>query len=710
VADAEPLQSADHLTHTLMTLPGNSRSIYIAALLASLCLPASATVAISFVKPSVKSPQPVGSSITWTVKATDTNSGPLTFQFNVAPPGGPSALVKDFNVGTLKSGAWVSQPFAWLPVSCSGVPQPSGVVAYTCLPVEGVYQIQVMVKDFVTGESAAKTVRYQITPIVTGSAPAVVAASNPLIAFFSSPACAAGSLMRVSFQPQSGSSPAAFTNWVACHPPQTMTFEIAGMYPSTAYNIFAQTQTGATITNGPTLGYTTGALPTGVHFPPIQIITPPGPNADTTDSMLLFTASSLGGGRNYPDVATDLAGNFMWYSTTAHYVRRALLNGTMLSTQNGRSWTPGSQKEQLLQQLDLAGNVIRETNTGIVQQQLLTLGAIDGGPCDIIPRPAPIGAACLGSFHHDVIQTLPNGYTAALVDIEKIFPPGTQGDTSGLPVDIVGDMIVVLDANWQVAWYFDTFQHDDGAPQLNINRPAVKGETCMAHTAGCPPIFLLGAGIALKAHDWLHANSVYYWPLDSQTGVAGDLIWSSRHQDWVMKVDYQNGAGSGNILWRMGLDGDFSFNNIANDPWPWFSHQHEAGIEDNGAGVLTLFDNGNTRVSPPPLGLGKNCEPSDCNSRGMALTFDETAMQVTPVLSQDLGSFSIAMGSAQLLSNGDYFFLSPIVVLTPHHSVSYSVEILPSAGMVTGTPVFDLEGPESYRAWQLPNLYNPPIT
>ena len=75
----------------------------------------------------------------------------------------------------------------------------------------------------------------------------------------------------------------------------------------------------------------------------------------------------------------------------------------------------------------------------------------------LLPSPAPVGSSCLGAFHHDAIQTLPNGYTAVLVDVEKIFPAGTQGDTSGLPVDIVGDAIIVLNQNWQVVWYFNCF-------------------------------------------------------------------------------------------------------------------------------------------------------------------------------------------------------------------------------------------------------------
>jgi hypothetical protein len=408
----------------------------------------------------------------------------------------------------------------------------------------------------------------------------------------------------------------------------------------------------------------------------------------------------------------------MWFyypsdPSNSNIVTRPLPDGTMLMIESGQAWNLLSQESQFLRQVDFAGHILRETNTGVIQQELLALGATDTGPCNTIPSPAPIGSACLGAFHHDLIQTLPNGYSAAFAEIEKIFPPGTQGDTSGLPVDIMGDMIVVLDANWQVVWYFDTFEHDSGPPQLDINRPAVLGETCVNGQVGCPPIFLLGAGIAPQAHDWLHANALYYWP---QTK---DILWSSRHQDWVMKIDYNDGAGTGNILWRMGPEGDFTFDNTFSDAWPWFSHQHEIGIENAGTGVMTLLDNGNTRVSPPTgpnsstgglPGLGTNCGPHDCNSRGMAINFDENTMQVTPVVSVDLGEFSTAMGSAQLLADGNYFFVAAIVVITDNDIQSYDIQVAPTTGADGWTPVLNVSGSEVYRDWLLPSLYEPPTT
>jgi hypothetical protein len=682
-----------------------------AALLAGLCAPAFATVTILSVTPSVASPQPIGKVITFTVKATDSASDQLTFQFNVTPPGATAPFVaSDFNVGTVSGTTWTAQPFVWAPTSCAEVTQATGVVALSCQEIEGTYQVEVVAKDFVTGQSASQTVPYTVTPLVTGTSPKVTALANPLVALFSAPACPAGSTMRVNFQEQSKATAATVTNWVGCNATTTMNFEIAGMYPSTAYQMFAQTDTGGKITNGPTLDFTTGAVPQSVSFPAFTVNVPAGPKTDTAYPLLLLNPHQFGGGTIYPNMATDLSGKAMWYYNRSQnlVLCRPLQDGTILTIQSGKAWNPLSTDKQLLIQIDLAGNIIRETNMGIVQQQLAAMGATDLGPCNVIASPPPVGSACSDGFHHDAIQTLPNGDTAALLTVEKIFPAGTQGNTTGLPVDILGDGIVILNSNWQVIWYWDSFEHDGGAPQLNINRAAVLGETCGKNESGCPPMFLLGTGIAPLGNDWLHCNSLYYWPVD-QEGTPGEIILSSRNQDWVMKIDYQNGVGTGNILWLMGNDGAFTFNNIGNDPWPWFSGQHDVGIENNGGLPMSLMDNGNTRVSQPPLGLGAGCAPNDCNSRGMAVQFNESTMVVTPSLSLNLGYFSSSGGNAELLTDGNYYFNLATVVALPTED-SFDLEFFPTANTLTGTSVLNVETTESYRGWQLVNLYDPPIT
>jgi arylsulfate sulfotransferase len=685
---------------------------FLAGLLTVLSAPVFATVTIKSMTPSHASPEPIGKTIVWTVTATDSNTGPLTFQFNITPPGGKLTMLKDFNVGTLSAGIWTANPFVWVPTETNGV-----------------FKIEVVAKDFASGQTVSRTASFQVTPAATGGNPVVEKTANPLVALFNAPSCPAGSNMRIAFQEQSGSLPLSstlfFTNWANCHPPGTMTFEVAGMYPSATYNMYAQTLTGGTTTSGPTLTFTTGALPEAIPFPKFTVKTP---GADTAYPIVIHNPIFFGTGEGhvYPDMATDLAGNVIWYyysndTTHSDVLTRPLPGGSFLSLQDDIAWDPTVPDGQFLRQVDLAGNIVRETNMGVIQQQLKAMGAVDWGPCVGVTNPA-VGAACPGAFHHDAIQTLPNGYTAALVDLEKIFPAGTQGDTSGLPVDIVGDMILVLDANWQIVWYWDVFDPahgGNGYADLPIARKAILGETCGTNTSGCPPMFLLGSNnIAPLAHDWLHANSLYYWPSPQDNAAAGDIVWSSRHQDSIMKIDYQDGAGTGDILWRMGPPDDltpvsnFTFKNNFNDPWPWFSHQHDVGIENGGTGPMTLFDNGDTRIAKAPLGLGVRCKPNDCDSRGMAVTFSETTWAVTPVVSFDLGGYSTAMGSAQLLDDGNYFFENPIVVVETS-TYGFSLEINPSNPAPQVGPadvLLNLVGPEHYRGWQVPNLYQPPTT
>jgi hypothetical protein len=49
-----------------------------------------------------------------------------------------------------------------------------------------------------------------------------------------------------------------------------------------------------------------------------------------------------------------------------------------------------------------------------VSKDSIECGEPDAGHCNTIPSPPPVGAACIGIFHHDAIETLPNGYSAAL--------------------------------------------------------------------------------------------------------------------------------------------------------------------------------------------------------------------------------------------------------------------------------------------------------
>ena len=187
----------------------------------------------------------------------------------------------------------------------------------------------------------------------------------------------------------------------------------------------------------------------------------------------------------------------------------------------------------------------------------------------------------------------------------------------------------------------------------------------------------------------MHGNALYFTPSD------GSVLFSMRHQDWVIKIDYGNGAGTNNIVWTLGKDGDFVIN--SSDPYPWFSHQHDPGFVQSGTTTLALFDNGNTRVSPPPLGLGSG------DSRGYVLNVDQVNKLVTPVLLADLGFFSQALGTAELLAGGDYHFDAGFSFTTPAYA--QSIEVFPD-----GTRSFTLQvqGVRVYRSIRMISLYSPP--
>jgi hypothetical protein len=390
--------------------------------------------------------------------------------------------------------------------------------------------------------------------------------------------------------------------------------------------------------------FTTGTP--AVTLEPYQILNPFDPASSLLDSVLLQSS---------PAYATDLAGNLVWYYEPlavdggAGNLTRPLEGGTMLAILDNELL-----KGQVLREIDLAGNVVRETSAGRVSW-LLALRGED-----------PIT-----SIHHEAIR-LANGHTLVFGSVERILTD-VQGPG---PVNVYGEMVIDLDENFQVAWTWNAFKKLDPA------RMAILGEVCASEGGGCPPLFKNST-----ANDWLHANSINYLPGD------GSLILSLRHQDWVIKIDYRNGEGSGDVLWRLGEAGDFAIVDPNNDPWPWFSHQHDARMWPDGS--LVLFDNGNTRVEGP--------NPVPGNSRGQVYRLNEQTMTATLVENFNLGGYSFALGSAELLLNGNYHFNSGILDGPPNPK-AWSIEV----SRLTNRPIaiFESQG-ASYRSFRLQGLYRP---
>jgi len=614
------------------------------------------------VTPSVPAPQLVGTEVVFTFSATDSYSNPgiINFKMEVALPQSTTfTTVRDFEV---------SNTFAW---------------ARNLM--EGSYQIRVTARDsnYITATSQT-VVTYRINSRVTGSQPVVSATTHPLVALFSAPSCPSGSSMEVVFQ-QVGSAAAPFkTNFTACNGKTSMNFLIAGMLASTAYSMYDEVgQAGTGLQKSPSVTWTTGAIPSSVLAVGMSFPIPFGPLASQPERILLLSFSSTA-----TLDARNTAGKVVWYyagdgayrpgQAASAQLDRLVVGGLQLMncgypgdyTGTGLygNQTGGGQSAQIV---DLTGHVVQETNVDRVNEQLLALGT------------DPIS-----TFNHDM-RKLPNGHYMVIANAQKVFPAGTQGST--VPVDILGTTLIELDQNFQVYWFWDSFDHDGGNGQLDINRPAPLNEQCTVAIEGingCPAVLL-----SVPANDWLHTNAVQYQPLD------GSLVISMRNQDWVAKIDYNNGTGTGNILWIMGDGGSFAMNNVTGDPWPWFSHQHDVEYQNNSNLLMTMFDNGNTRVTA-----------NGGDSRGYVLNVDESGLQVTPQLLFDTGYYAVAQGSAQILSNGDYEFMGgQIVGRAPSQppSPSYyqqSAEVTP-AGIANYS---EAAQSQAYRLWRLTDFYNVP--
>ena len=121
----------------------------------------------------------------------------------------------------------------------------------------------------------------------------------------------------------------------------------------------------------------------------------------------------------------------------------------------------------------------------------------------------------------------------------------------------------------------------------------------------------------------------------------------------MIKIDYANGTGDGHIVWTLGQGGSFTLIAPPGVQSPWFSHQHDATyINDT---TIVLFDDGNGRRATDPT----------ADSRGQEWVLNEQTMTATLVVNADLGNYSSALGSAQMLPNGNLDFTSGFLGTLP---------------------------------------------
>lgn len=573
--------------------------------------------------PDLPSGQPVGTIVTWTVM--EDIPDPVDFAFRYGRVGEPLHMMVDF------SDKYV---FPWAPLG------------------DGDYVVEARVRNRVTGEITTVTAPFALTARAT-IAPVVSPVENPIMALYSAPPCPMAYTMRVFFREVSKPR-IMVTDAKACTETHSMNFYIAGMKANANYALVHELLKNGVepVAYGPLRTFTTGSLP--FAFPAVEVQDAPDAQTSLYEGVLL-----VGPGVRFgtpPELrlqyAMDLGGNVIWYDSVDHELFPTL--NRILPGGNRLYEMYGERRGYVLRESDLAGNIVHETTIRRINEQL-----------------AQMGYWPVTSFHHDAIR-LPNGDTAVIANTERILVDVQRPG----PVDVLGDYILVLDADWQLKWAWDPFAHLDPA------RVAVLDERCFNESPGCPPLLM-----APMANDWMHSNSLSYSPTD------GNLILSMRHQDWLIKIDYADGAGSGDVLWRMGPEGDFTV--ISDDPDPWFTHQHDANLIGAATDHIVLYDNGNTR-----------CQGSigTCSSRGQVWSFDEANMTATLLTNTYLGHYSNAFGSAQLLANGNYHFGSGIVIRPqPPIFFSYAVEAL-ADGSINYQLQMDYA---SYRSYRLPDLYTP---
>jgi hypothetical protein len=506
---------------------------------------------------------------------------------------------------------------------------PSNSLEWTASRSEGTYEIEVTARDLATGETATTSTIYQIAPRIVGDEPGVSATANGLVFLYSAPPCAAGRRMAVVFESQFGSTTTPFKD---CVPGSTMNFYLAGLKAGTSYKAHHTFQSEPASNDGPTVTFETDPM----DLPIVGYTVKEAPPVPLQGILLQSTLTEL-------TVATDLYGNPVWFYPHELTSLTRPGNGSMYGIIQDPAADPSYQ---IVREFDLAGVTLRETNAARINEQLKALGR------------APISG-----FHHEALP-LPRERIAVLASTERILTD-VQGEGD---VDVIGDMILVLDRDLHVVWTWDTFDH------LDPHRMATLNETCAVGGGGCPPFYL-----AEIANDWTHGNAL-------QLTADGNLLYSCRHQDWLIKIDYRQGDGTGDILWRMGKDGDFTMDST--DPYPWFSHQHDPGFLAGDQTLLAVFDNGNVRHGQDPT----------ANSRGQVLRVNEDQRTVSLVLNADLGAYSLALGSAQQLPNGNYHFeLGWIMPGT----TSRAVEVDPQGQIVYAMDAATL----IYRSFRLPDLY-----
>ncbi|MGH9514435.1 MAG: aryl-sulfate sulfotransferase [Terriglobales bacterium] len=370
------------------------------------------------------------------------------------------------------------------------------------------------------------------------AAGSVVHTQNALVAEYKL-AVPPGSSASVEFGPDTNYG---FTTSAVVATAPTVSILVAGMKQNSTYHMRAVVRRadGSKYLDDDQV-FQTGAAPAG-RIPVMAVTLPSGVTPTPGIELVSLNPPPNNPGNFLRVVALNPVGELIWYYDfderlgTAQPIK-LLPNGHFLLVLFGGTSGPGG----LVREIDLAGKTIHEFTVNQLNDWLLKAGYTWKA----------------NAIHHD-IEALPNGHLLVLVNTRKQFTnlPGHRGVTS-----VLGDAIVDLDPNYKPAWAWSSFDH------LDVNRD--------------PMLF----------PDWTHANTIAYSADD------GNIVLSLRNQSWIIKIDYAKGAGKGDVVWRLGYQGDFTLLD-STSPADWFFAQHYANFfygQSGGQSRLAVFDNGNNR-------------------------------------------------------------------------------------------------------------------
>lgn len=479
-------------------------------------------------------------------------------------------------------------------------------------------------------------------PIVT-----LTPTQNPLVAQYSITSKCAGQAM-AEFGPDT--SYGRTTAWYqAPGHYSSLNFFVAGMKASSAYHMRVVFNCFGKLWNGFDQIFTTGPLP-AISFPTLTVKRP-NPALRSTENPGIELVNILNAGVNGMQAFfTDRDANPIWYYDVGAaqgnfpYTFKLLPDGNMIF-----SITRNISAGTVLREVDLAGNTVREMGAGDLAVKMQRAGF----------QFAPTG------FHHDLLP-LANGHVIVLGNYYQNFSdlPGYPGVTQ-----VLGDCLIDLDPDWNPVWAWSAFDH------LDVDR----------HLNGLP--------------DWTHSNAVIYSSND------GDLILSMRHQAWILKIDYSNGAGTGTVLWRLGHQGDFAL--ADGDPTEWFYFQHFPSIvkENDTETTLAVWDNGNGRVLDND---GDECgtlgEPA-CYSRATVFKIDENTKVASLVWQDTLGLYGFWGGSENQLPNGNVEFDLNSPLPPPPPNLGAQVFEVTQTEIPEIVWEMDVNAVNAYRAYRVPSLY-----